>query len=535
MVWKLGEIRGGGAVRVGELERLCASVLAVSRAPGDELEVGAALESLGWTDQQVAQRFRMGNVFALATEIWPAVRTRAAAQLPARARAGPRLGTLAGDARSFLKGTIFAAPMVISIFAMLILRYSLWAYQYLTTERATAIALAMVLSFLATGGFTQAIARRGLMYVVQSEYGMARRMTFLLARIGALVSAVLAAGLFLTGMVFPLFPPAMTLSIVSHFLLLCAMWLSLTIFYMLRAEVLFTVLVGAGTWLTWALHERFHVPITTAQGVALGATSAAGILLAAILFAREERRKGSRGSPRMPRMSIVAYTVAPYFAYGFLFFLFLYLDRLMAWSAHSAFMPYVIWFRGDYELGLDWAMMGLVLPLGVIEVLISRFSARLSDLQKEYTCARIRLFNSRQYRAYRGSLLLCCAAAAAGMLVPPVLLDIAHRLLPGGAGCALDPVSVFTLCTASIAYALLAPCMLNCLVLFSLSVPGPAVAGMVAGLIVNCLVGFLLTRLWHYALATCGLIAGVIVFLFFTTRACKRVLSRMDYHLYAAA
>jgi len=522
-------------MRASEIEKLCASVLTTSHAPSDELEVGAALESLGWTDQQVGERFRLRDVFALAHEIWPTVRARSVTCARVRSRAEPPLKTFTGDVRSFLKGTIFAAPMVISIFAMLTLRYSLWAYQYLTVERATSIALATVLSFLATGGFTQAIARRGLMYVVQSEYGMARRMTFLLARVGALVSGLTGLGLLLAGMVFPLFPPAMILSIISHFLLLCAMWLSLTIFYMLRAEVLFTVLIGAGTWLVWALHETFQVPITSAQAIALGATSAAGVLLAAILFAREESRKGSRGSPRMPRMSIVAYTVAPYFAYGFLFFLFLYLDRLMAWSAHTAFMPYVVWFRGDYELGLDWAMMGLVLPLGMIEVAISRFSARLPALQKEYTGRRIGHFNSRQYRTYLASQALCCASAVAGTLVPPLLVGIAGRLLPGGDACTLGPVSAFTLRTASFAYALLAPCMLNCLVLFSLSVPGPAVTGLVAGLLVNGVVGFLLTRLCHYALATYGLIAGAGVFLVFTTHACRQVFRRMDYHLYAAA
>ena len=522
-------------MRASDINKLCASVLATSRAPGDELEVAATLESLGWTDQQVVERFRLPDVFALAREIWPAVRARSVTSAHMRLRAESLAKTLTAGAKNFLKGTIFAAPMIISILAMLTLRYSLWAYQYLTVEEATPIALATVLSFLATGGFTQAIARRGLMYVGQSEYGMARRMTFLLARAGAMVCALAGVGLLLAGMVFPLFPIAMTASIVSHFLLLCAMWLSLTIFYMLRAEVLFTLLVGAGTWLVWALHETLRVPITTAQAIALGATSAAGALLAVTLFAREERKKGSRGSPRMPRMSIVAYTVAPYFAYGFLFFLFLYLDRLMAWSAHSTYMPYVVWFRGDYELGLDWAMMGLVLPLGMIEVAISRFSARLPALQKEYHGRQVRHFNTRQYRAYLAGQALCGASAALGTLVPPILIGLAGRLVPGADACTLGPVSTLVLRVASFGYALLAPCMLNCLVLFSLSVPGPALAGLVVAILVNGVVGFFLTRLEHYALAAYGLVAGAGVFLVFTTHACRQVFRRMDYHLYAAA
>ncbi len=522
-------------MQASDIDRLCAAALAVSRTPLDEFEVAAVLESLGWTDQQVAERFRLPDVFTLAHEVWPAVRARSVTFAHTRLRAEPLARALTAAMRDFLKGTIFAAPMVISILAMLTLRYSLWAYQYLTVEKATSIALATVLSFLATGGFTQAIARRGLMYVGQSEYGMARRMTFLLARVGAMVCALVGVWLLLAGMVFPLFPMAMTVSIVSHFLLLCGMWLSLTIFYMLRAEVLFTLLVGGGTWLVWALHETLRVPVTTAQAIALGATSATGVLVAVALFGREERKKGSRGSPRMPRMSIVAYTVAPYFVYGFLFFLFLYLDRLVAWSAHSAYMPYVVWFRGDYELGLDWAMMGLVLPLGMIEVAISRFSARLPVLQREYPGRQVRHFNARQYRAYLTGQALCGVSAALGALVPPMLIGLAGHLVPGADACTLGPVSTLVLRVASFGYALLAPCMLNCLVLFSLSVPGPALTGLLAAILVNGVVGFFLTRLEHYALAAYGLVAGAAVLLAITTQACRQVFKRMDYHLYAAA
>ncbi|MBW9234278.1 hypothetical protein JQK62_18805, partial [Leptospira santarosai] len=68
--------------------------------------------------------------------------------------------------------------------------------------------------------------------------------------------------------------------------------------------------------------------------------------------------------------------------YGFLYFSFLFVDRVNAWSKNEEFMPYVIWFRGQYELGLDFALLTIIIPMGVCEVVVNRLMFDLETSQK---------------------------------------------------------------------------------------------------------------------------------------------------------
>ena len=38
-------------------------------------------------------------------------------------------------------------------------------------------------------------------------------------------------------------------------------------------------------------------------------------------------------------------------------------------------MPYVIWFRGQYELGLDFVFLTIIIPMVVCEVVVNRLMA----------------------------------------------------------------------------------------------------------------------------------------------------------------
>ena len=77
--------------------------------------------------------------------------------------------------KGFIRGAIFALPMAISVLSMLTLRFSLWSYEYLSVELATCIAIGTIFSFLTVGGFMQAIARRGFLYISQGYYNLARK------------------------------------------------------------------------------------------------------------------------------------------------------------------------------------------------------------------------------------------------------------------------------------------------------------------------------------------------------------------------
>ena len=49
--------------------------------------------------------------------------------------------------------------------------------------------------------------------------------------------------------------------------------------------------------------------------------------------------------------------MAPYFAYGLVYFSFLFADRIMAWTGRADYRQYFFWFQADYEVGLNWALL----------------------------------------------------------------------------------------------------------------------------------------------------------------------------------
>lgn len=518
--------------RLGALAR---SVLEISRAPDDQYEVAAILESMGWTDQRAAEAFGATDLFDLAQQIWPLVSQSVSVQ---GIQAPPDVTffqALYKNIRYFLRGIMFAAPTVVSVAAMLTLRFSLWSYQYFSVDMATSIALGTILSFSVTGGFMQAIARRGLMYVSQHQYSMARRMTFMFMRVGVVVSLVVGILILLVDLVFPVFPPRMLSIMIIYYAFLCAIWLSLTVFYMLQQEILFTLLVSIGIGLVWLFHEMYGMSIILAQITALTFVSILNIVLALYLFRREESKQDQSGTAEMPRLSIVAYTVLPYFTYGLLYFTFLFVDRVMAWSSHGVYMPYVIWFRGEYETGLDFAVLALVFPLGVVEMVMLRFSERLIAIQKAFTLDRSLEFNRRYVAIYRRSLISYTIISMISGAVTYAIVAALNSYKWFNGSVYMSSTTIFVFSWGVIAYVLLAAALLNCLVLFSLSLPMPVVQAVLKALLTNMFVGFVLSRLVHYSWAVLGMVVGSLTFVLLTSRETFKVLAKLDYHLYAAS
>jgi hypothetical protein len=517
------------------LSELARSVLDVSRSPFDDHEVATVLESMGWTDEAASRVFGASDLFELARQLWPVVKEGVLFEAIESPAEGQLLKEWLTSLRNFLRGVMFAAPMVMSVAAMLTLRFSLWSYLYFSTEVATAIALGTIGSFAVTGGFTQAIARRSLMYVAQSEYTMARRMTFALIRIGVLTAIIIGLLLLLIDIVFPVLPVRMLTIMIVYYSFLCGIWLSLTVFYMLQRELVFSGLVAFGIAIVYLLHEVLQVSIIPSQVIALSTVAMCSMVLAVWFFVREERHRPTAETPQMPRPSIVAYTVIPYFGYGFAYFVFLFVDRVLAWSSHDVFMPYVVWFRGEYELGMDYAMVSLVLPLGIVENVIRRFCESLPRVQKGFSADMSAAFNAMYKRIYTRSLksyaMMSCLN---GLLVFAVGTQIFEKgWLSGVFFMSNDTMFVFR--WAVLGYSILAASLMNVLMLFSLSIPDPALGAVACALVADIVVGFVLSRVMHHTHAVFGFVVGSIVFAVLTTRAVQRIMSELDFYLYAAS
>jgi hypothetical protein len=108
---------------------------------------------MGWTDRRAQEEFGVDDVFALANDLWEMSNNKIK-QTPFTPKRKLSIWNNPLEAvRSFLRGTIFALPMALSVMAMLTLKFSLWSYVNLPLKLATSIAIGTVLSFMAVGGF----------------------------------------------------------------------------------------------------------------------------------------------------------------------------------------------------------------------------------------------------------------------------------------------------------------------------------------------------------------------------------------------
>ena len=517
-----------------QIDFLLKEVLIRHIDPEDPYEITAILESEGHNDSTVKSFYGFFTVFDLAQELWDRHRHNIAVAARAEPVIEPLHRVIKEDMRQFLRGSIFALPMVLSIIAMLTIKMSLWSYINFSLEYATAIGIGTFLSFATVGGFMQSIARRSYLYVILGYYRTARKVTFQLIRFGIIMSLLVTVVYLLFNLLTNIITPVMMTLSVAYYLVLNAIWLGVTAMYVLRKEIYFTGLIVVGIGLVYLFFAIFHINIIVAQLIAMLIVSVLGLLVVWWLFKRLERLEdpGTRAQPS--KTSIAFYSLWTYFLYGSAYFVFLFADRLMAWSTNEQYMPFYLWFRSRYELGLDFSLLMMVIPMGVAEVVVTKMMNRLEWSQKNYSLSSIRDMNQSFKKSYFKLYRVMVGIALLSALGIYLLVNWLSFHYPEAYGQHVFQGirNYFVFYVALLSYAIVTVSLLNTVVMFSLSEPKLTLRATLYALGINALTGFLFSRWLGSDFAVVGLLFGSILFLVMTTRAVGRVLDQLDYYLY---
>lgn len=519
----------------GSLARLANQVLEANPDVQDVLDVAALIESFGYSDARIAREFGVPSVFELADAVHRELGHRILHETlpPNTAPPWPRTAlTMLGQ---FVHGLTFAVPMLVSITAMILLKISFAAYQNFDVEQATALALATLFSFLTTGGFTQAMAYIYYVLVGAEEHDAVIATLSLMMRWGMAVTALFCLALLVVDTAFPILPPAVLLFALAYTLPLSAMWLSYTGMYVLRREYLLTVATALAIGISYLLWRSGRVDVTIAQVIAMLIGSFLTIAMALYLLRRRADESRHRTVGRLIRMRIshLAYGSSPYFVYGILYFAFVFADRLVSFTTNTSFLPLGIWFRGPYELAMDWALLTLILPLGAAEPFVTLLLSWLTRAEQRVAARTLGRLTVRMRALYLGSLGGLALVGGIGFLLTRVLLVLVQRLplfagrvpIHGG-----EPL-VFTV--ASLAYAMLVVGLFNVLLLFTLARPRSALRSFGLALIVDLGVGLFFSRLGNSdSLAVIGLAAGVLYLVVATSLELLRVIQTIDLTLF---
>ena len=423
------------------------------------------------------------------------------------------------------------------IISVLALRYSLWAFLEFSEERATVVAIGTIMSFVVTGGFVQAIGRKGMSYSEAKNHILAKQVCFGLIKLGS--GLVLAVGLafYLLNLIIPFFTQQMVWISLMYYLLLSELWLLISILYVLtkRAAILLSTLAGVAivhlvmTYTNWGIHAGHGLGL-------LGTTLIVGGYGYYLLDKAAKSVRGPLKDARLPAWSILYCSLRLYFVYGMFYFGYLYLDRIIGWSASEHPLPAILWFRTAYELGMDWALISLIFSIAMLEYTINEFASLIIPTQKRFHAFDIAGHNRFFTRFYLRQLVMLVVIAVISIIATYYGIgSLRHyQEVKLVRDFFKNPITFFVYWAGAVGYNLMVVGLFNGVFFFSLSRPIPVLRAIVPASLVCAVVGYLLSRTIGYQYSAVGMAIGSFTFAVLSIRNGLCMMSDLDYFYYSA-
>jgi len=503
--------------------------------PVDAWAVTATLESWGLRDLDARERFGSADLFGLGARVLAACRARVLTQPLPEPPAEPGPGVARGFVGPYLRGGFFFVPLAMQLVSLLALGYGLWASTAFTAAQASVVALAVILSFIVTGGFGQALGYLAPQFSAAGKDLLARRVSWEVLGLGVLALAMVGAVFALISLTTGFFPSRELPTLLAYYGLVSLLWLTTAALYTLRRYFAMALTTAGGIAVVGIVRAHTSLGVSARQWAGIAAAIAiSGTWMALLLRRRARHVRGDLRLARMPSRALLAHSAAPLFIYGLLYFTFLFIDRTAAWSTNAGSLP--ISLRVPYELGLEWAFISVAAAIALLEYSIKAFSRLLVASQERTPAAAARDHHRDLLRFYARHL-----AAVLGLVIAGAFAVNAGVLALRDAG-AIDEITTALASAptrgvhiwAIAGYGTLAWGLLNAALLFSLGRPWPVVRAIAVAAPVSVAVAFTLSRTGPYWHSVIGLAVGGAIFAVLTALSTLRTLRQGDYWYYAA-
>jgi hypothetical protein len=507
--------------------------------PKDHWELAAQLEVMGIRDADARSDYGARDVFDLAARIYSDFqngRLRWVVEPDDPEYVAPLRRFL----KNYLTGLTFSLPMALQAVTMLVWGYGVWGAIDMDLRVGSAIALGFIASYVVTGGFMQTIVRRGLFYLYQEEPWLARWTALRSWSLSLRVTLALLLPALALNALFSILPWSIVLTASAYYVALSILWLNWALLYLVRKTWLFLLTTAVALAVVlFAAKVLGASPIAAnAVGLIVADALSFGLALWHLNNVNVGRASARPSVINPPRLTVLVYSTSKFFLYGLLYNTFLFADRVIAWTSSTGredFPPYGFWLNVRYELGMDLALVVVMLLSGIVEHATQRFSEQLIPREKRVKsvdAARFVEMSRGEYRRRVVTLAGASLVAAAAAVVVNLTLREMPSLPIHQALLAATTTRVFVV--ATIAYVIFMFALQNILVLLTLSRVEPVVRAVAIALAANVAVGFVCSRAIHYSAAVFGLLTGALTLAFLTSRAIRAVLGELDYHYYAA-
>ena len=431
------------------------------------------------------------------------------------------------------KGIFHLLPVLLQIGAIIVFGYSLWTFVGFNHVQSTAVVLGVIIGLVATGGFVQVIGRQASFYWNHADYVMVRRTIDYLLRTGLIALVGVLLLIFMTNITFHLYPSVVLMIVFAYAFLIGALLLVLAPLHTIRQGwvISLAVTVGTAVAISLKLYSSLSIYLTHWIGISIAIIIARGFHVGYFRYIIASKKATSNLEVKP---EVFFYHNYKFFLYGFFLYLFIFTDRILAWSSTiNGPLPFIVYFEKDYELGMDMAILMFLLLSGVLEYSIASFTRFLDIGQKLYAFDDANGFNRGFLKMYWQNIGLMMGTAA---LVAVLIYYLMHASwgYKGQFHEDLLQLSVNVCVIGATGYLFLAWGMLNTLYMFTLGRPSEPLKAMVLAFIVNFSVGFVCSRFFGYEYSVIGLLTGSFLFMTLTLRSCMIFFKKLDYNYYAA-
>ena len=504
-----------------KLAELIVQVEAVSPKLVDCWQATAIVESLGYTDRIIQAEFNFANALEIGEYIYQQNNlSPATPEIKPRSNLQPStLAEIYAFVEQFSRSFVYAIPLISLLALSTVEKSDNW--KFIPPQLAVLFTIATLASLITSGGFVQAIARRGEFYLGLGLSQQAKRACISLFGWGMLTSFLLAVLGTWFGFYRSLFPDNYIVLGAIFYIVLSSLWMLLSMLSLLSIWGTPSALVGLTT-LYWVLRFSAGMAALEAQMVAILAILIMLSIVIWILFNRRKKDDVDGTNIKLPNLSATVYLLAPFFAYGITYFCFIFTDRLVAgWAVNTA-SGLIFAIDSAYQKGMDLALLNFLLAVPLSEYLayklINYWYQKAKAISYEDMTKLSKELKCRYYLLFSIAIIffVLLVSFTVGFPIPkPWAVD--NNVLSW---------------VGSVGYLLLVLGLFNAVMLFSLNLATKAIASMFPGLVVNFVVGYIAANAIAPDWAVLGLISGSIVFLVISHRKVMQAISNPDYAYY---
>jgi hypothetical protein len=523
-------------------EELTQQVYDIIGNPLSVWAVAATIESLGIRDIDAKTDYGFESVFDLAEEVFKKLKNHIKSKFEKDKEVKIELGDVGESFQLFFKhfgmGILFTMPMISQIVAIIIFEYALWAWFRFNVAQATMIAMGTIGAFIITGGFIQVLGRLVSKYMGETNYYLSWRSIKAVMYFAIPLVLGIAVLVFIINVILPFYPQRMVTIGLTYFILISSMMLSAAVLYASEQKLIILASILTGTIAVAFGMEVLDWGIYLSQWLGIGLTTGIQIIYIVVFYQykiRSNRQQLFKQS--LPNLEVSYYNTYRYFLYGFGYFSFLFIDRILAWSAGPPPPPYIIWFNTPYELGMDWALLSFIFTIALLEFIIHLFSHRIIPAQKKTNIDKLKKFNLYFSNFYSLQLVLLFFVGIISIVLTYYgveALRVFEDDYPEIRDFFANPLTFKVFWMGSIGYLFLVFGLLNSLFFFTMNRPEFVLYSMFTALAVNAITGYICSRVIGFEYAVVGLVAGSITFAAVTGLIGKRFFKHLDYFYYSA-